>query len=243
MIHFSIKRWAAWSPNLENQEDWQAWIQGKKQLSTSKDMPALQSVEPMLRRRLSRLNRMALKVCFDCMENQNSNIPVAFASRHGELHRTVNLLYAIVKHKPLSPTDFSLSVHNTSSGLYTIIAKNSSPATALAAADSFACALIEACGYLLDYPSVLLVYADDTAPEIYHEFVGAEYPFALALLLNHEPDTPGYFLSFQPQSCQKSSTLPHALSFLKFLISRQTYLQLNDGRLTWLYQYDSCEKT
>ena len=242
MIHFSIQRWAAWSPDFENPEDWQAWVQGERELNNSKDVPVLQCVEPMLRRRLSRLSRMALKVCFDCLENQNNNIPTVFASRHGELHRTVNLLYAILKQKTLSPTDFSLSVHNTSSGLYTIIAKNCAPTTALAAADSFAYALIEACGYLLDYPSVLLVYADDTVPEIYREFVGVEYPFALALLLNHEPDTQGYFLSFQPQSLQKSATLPHALSFLKFLISKQTSLQLSDGRLTWLYQYDRHEK-
>ena len=56
-----------------------------------------------------------------------------FVSRHGELARSMTLLQALADGQALSPTDFSMSVHNTAAGLCSIQGKAAIPMTSLAA--------------------------------------------------------------------------------------------------------------
>ena len=65
-------------------------------------------IEPIVRRRLSSLSRIALKVAHDCVAERD-RVRVVFASRHGELRRTTDILRAISAGEPVSPTAFSLS--------------------------------------------------------------------------------------------------------------------------------------
>ena len=51
-------------------------------------------IEPIVRRRLSSLSRIALKVAHDCVAERD-RVRVVFASRHGELRRTTDILRAI----------------------------------------------------------------------------------------------------------------------------------------------------
>ncbi|MGA7817396.1 beta-ketoacyl synthase chain length factor, partial [Caballeronia sp.] len=80
-------------------------------------------IEPMVRRRLSSLSRIALKVAHDCVGHQRHQhdqdnlhdergVRIVFASRHGELRRTTEILRAIGEEEAVSPTSFSLSVLN-----------------------------------------------------------------------------------------------------------------------------------
>ena len=66
----------------------------------------------MLRRRLDRHGRMALATAWTCAEGLDS-VQFVFASRHGDLDRTLELLTALGNKDMLSPTSFSLSVHNS----------------------------------------------------------------------------------------------------------------------------------
>ena len=66
--------------------------------------PDLGFIEPMVRRRLSSLSRIALKVAHDCAA-ERSHVRVLFASRHGELRRTTDILRAIGAGEPVSPTE------------------------------------------------------------------------------------------------------------------------------------------
>lgn len=194
-LAFHIERWAAWaaadSPDteacIETASQWQAWSCGDIAISTQERNPALPFVAPMLRRRLSRLSRLALKTAY-MAAGENHALPTVFCSRHGEIHRTRNLLGDLAAGERLSPMAFSLSVHNTASGLYSIASGNTAPSTAIAAGrDTLAMAVIEAAGLLLQRPQVLLVFADEPLPEDYREF--ADEPtaaFGLALLLNRE---------------------------------------------------------
>lgn len=185
----NIAHWYAWAPQLETPE---AWRQKELQLPQADDpaVPNVQFVPARLRRRLSRLSKMALHVAHHCISNAASDcVPKRsiFASRHGELHRTVRLLESIAAQETVSPTQFSLSVHNTAAGLHSIVCKDKSPMTAIAARhDTFLNAWIEALGWLHFAPDepILVVMADEPLPTTYQSFTDElEYPYAIAYIL------------------------------------------------------------
>jgi hypothetical protein len=117
---------------------------------------------------MSNLSKMAVQAALK-LSGAGADLLV-FGSRHGELVRTRKLLTAIADNEVLSPTAFSQSVHNTSAGLYSIIAGTHAPSSSLASgASTFASAWIEAEGFLAEYPAgkVLIVDCDDTLPVQY----------------------------------------------------------------------------
>ncbi|RQH05725.1 beta-ketoacyl synthase chain length factor [Paraburkholderia dinghuensis] len=164
---------------------WSSWC------STSDSPPEVAFVDPLMRRRLSPLSRMALKVAMDCVDAQTKT-RVVFASRHGELRRTTDILRDIETGKPVSPNAFSLSVLNAMSGLFGITRQDRSAATAISAgAETLGYALLEAYAQHADEPGtpILIVYADEPADARYgaieHEV--ARGAFALLLDANEAP--------------------------------------------------------
>ena len=137
------------------------------------------------RRRLSALSKSALDVALGVL-GENLMVPVVFASRRGEVGRMVSLLQDICGESEASPTAFSLSVHNTATGLLSINSSNTLPSTAIAAGhDTVISALTEACTQLAcGAENVLLIIAEDQLPELYSSFgsVG-ESPVAAAFML------------------------------------------------------------
>ncbi|MBS1228768.1 MAG: hypothetical protein H6R17_2045 [Proteobacteria bacterium] len=129
---------------------------------------------------------MALKVAHDCAHDI-ADVRIVYASRHGELTRTTAMLGDLAQDQELSPTAFSLSVLNASTGLFSILQNNTAPSTAISAcAASFGYGLLEACQQLADQPEqpVLLVYADEPPPDVYGEVELSQPPaHAVALLL------------------------------------------------------------
>lgn len=184
-IHFQVEHWAAWAPGLTQAEDWSAWARGER-TAEAEGKPALPFIDPLLRRRLSRLSRLALQVAYDSAEGRHDRRTV-FASRHGEIHRTRDLLADLAADEALSPMGFSLSVHNTASGLYSIASGNQAPSTAIAAGrDTLAMALIEAVGQSQRHgEAVLLVYANEPLPADYTAFADeTALPLGLALRIS-----------------------------------------------------------
>ncbi len=123
----------------------------------------------MLRRRLSLLAKMALKVAHDCVHDLPA-VRFVYASRHGELTRTTSMLDDLAAGESISPTAFSMAVLNSSAGLFSILRHDTTPSTAISAsAESFGNGLLEAYMQLVDDPErpVLLVYADEPAPDVY----------------------------------------------------------------------------
>ena len=76
-------------------------------------LPDVGFVEPMLRRRLSPLAKMTLRVAYDCARDV-PDVRIVYASRHGELLRTTTMLESLAAKEELSPTLFSMSVLNAS---------------------------------------------------------------------------------------------------------------------------------
>ncbi|ABI37432.1 conserved hypothetical protein [Shewanella sp. MR-4] len=187
-LKFSILSWGAWAPKYPQRDDWQNWCKHSADTSKENDLegisPALSQVPAMQRRRFSRLTKMMLEVSFQCEAAPNCRS--IFASRHGELHRTIGLLEDIIEKQPLSPLGFSQSVHNTGSGIFGILTNNTAPSTSIAAGtETLSQAMVEAFAQLHQSPEpLLLVFGDDPVPPVYDEFTREfELPLALGLTL------------------------------------------------------------
>ncbi len=137
--------------------------------------PQVNFVEPLVRRRLSFLDRIALHVAAACAP-EGEPVHLVFASRHGELARSAELLAQIAKRELPSPMSFSLSVLNAAPGLYGIARKDRSASSAVSAGEAtFALALVEAAAQAWDEPeaTVVLAFADEPPPAVYHDVVDA----------------------------------------------------------------------
>jgi len=152
---FPVARWFVWDPCISP--------------VGSVSAPDVSFVEPLLRRRLSSLARMSLRVAYDCAHDI-PNARFVFASQHGELARTVTMLESLAEKEALSPAVFSMSVLNASAGLFSILQKNVAPSTAISAGcSSFGYGLLEAGLQLASNPQlpVLFIYADESVPAVY----------------------------------------------------------------------------
>lgn len=229
-----IAAWSAWAPGLESLSAWTAWA-ATKTVPSGDGSPAIPFVDSLMRRRLSRFARMALHVAHDCAGNKTVDRTV-FASRHGELQRTAAMLHDLGRANGVSPTDFSLSVHNAVAGVHSIVAKNRSPSVAIAAGEeSFAYGLLEAAAQwqLNKNRSVLFVYADEPAPPEYRAFVSDnEYPHAVALLLASGAET-SVRLARQPDAAPGASAETQPLAFLRAWLSRLPQASWRGAGSTW----------
>ena len=129
---------------------------------------------------------MAVAAALDATSVQTVDYSI-FCSQHGEIVRTGVLLSSITAGVELSPTAFAQSVHNTSSGLFTIIAKSNAPSISIASGtNTFAYGWMEAQAYLAGNPAhrVLLVDFDEVIPEEYQRYSDQIFSdHALALVL------------------------------------------------------------
>ncbi|MDO6618480.1 beta-ketoacyl synthase chain length factor [Pseudomonadota bacterium] len=194
---FDILSWGAWSQDFQDKESWSDEDKcaaespplpelaiNTANLKTSTISPALPQVPAMQRRRFSRLTKMMLTAAYQCAPADNCRS--VFASRHGELTRTLGLLQDIVIKEPLSPLAFSQSVHNTASGIYGIVTGNTAASTSIAAGEeTLAQAMVEVFAQLAENPEpILMVFADDPVPPIYNQYTHeAELPLAMGLYL------------------------------------------------------------
>ena len=183
--NFGIARWQAWAPGITEPAAWSSWLP-EGRCTEPEALPDVSYLPSLLRRRLDRCGRMALSTAWPCAEGLES-VQSVFASRHGALGRTVELLIALSRAETLSPTSFSLSVHNSTVGLFSIARTDRSAATAMAAGeDSLGMSLLEGANLIAAGAShVLVCYADDKLPAPYAgiEQDSSHHPFAISLLL------------------------------------------------------------
>ena len=116
---FSLLGWSAFAAGLESPDDWLAWSR-QPTLPDGLATPALSEMPAMQRRRLEPLGRMALQVAWRCEPAPPADLPMVFASRHGDIRRTFGMLEGLARDEPLSPTHFGLSTHNAIAAQYSI---------------------------------------------------------------------------------------------------------------------------
>ncbi len=148
--------------------------------------PDVAFVEPLLRRRLGALGRAMLHVAGRVTAGIGP-VRSVFASRHGDVARTLPMLEDLARELPTSPAQFSLNVHNAVAGLWSIARQDASPSVSLAAGpETFGWGLLEAYSLWREDTgsAVLYVYGEDPLPELFQGFVDQEPPLhAIALLL------------------------------------------------------------
>jgi hypothetical protein len=187
----------------------------------------------MLRRRLGPVARAALNVAHRCLGERNG-VPMVFASRHGELARTLTMLKDLAAGEEVSPATFSLSVHNASAGVFSIARQDTAPATAIAAGDeTLGMALVEALARLSpEQPQVLLVYADAPVPERYaQDIASTETPHALALLLDIRSPSRLHVATQRPSTVPSDHMM--GLSLLNVLAGHSPRETWTGERGTW----------
>lgn len=237
MINFNIAAWRAWAPGLDSVADWQAWSQQPSVPAASDAAPDVSFLPAMQRRRLSRMARMAFSVGWPLAQG-HEGLPLVFASRHGETPRTFDILSDLAADQPLSPTQFSLSVHNAVIGLWSIMRGETSEMTALAAAgDGLEHGLIEACALLNEgSPAVLLIITEEHPPQAYARWIDdVPFPYAVGLLL-----TPGKQWQVSLTSAATGSAKapwPHALNLLRHLHDGQASFQHVWNNRVWNWQH------
>ncbi len=237
MVDFQIESWAAMAPGLETREAWQQWLKHPEDLPETLGKVSLKKIPPMLRRRFGAPGKCAMVAALQVL-NENEPIPSVFASRHGDTALTLSLLEDMGRNEPMSPTGFSLAVHNAVSGLFSIARKDTSMVTSLAAMEGLVLhALLEAAGQLQVSDRVLCVIYDIPLPELYRRYcTGNDFPYAIAMIISH---TGG--VKYSIEQCEQvisnnTSALPGSLSmdlepfrFLELLagISTEMGVELN----------------
>lgn len=233
----SLLGWSAWAPGVSSPEEWRAWAAGTLAITDTPDSPPVDFIPAIQRRRLSRLSRLSLAAAYSCA-NGHHQLPTVFASRHGEIHRTLGLLTDLAKDEPLSPMAFSLSVHNTASGLYSIATGNTAPSTAVAAGlDTLPMAIIEAIGQLQRHEEVMVVYAEEPLPAEYHAFSANDNSALLGLALRLGRPGTGRDWQLQPTSNGSSTAGSPGLAMARWLSGQEHGWLITGERNNWAWSW------
>ncbi|MNR89126.1 hypothetical protein D3C71_1212460 [compost metagenome] len=175
------------------------------------ELSAIEKIPAMQRRRLSRLAKLALNSAMQTLDAHTVDY-IVWVSQYGDEAKTLNILEDVLSEQTPSPTQFSTSVHNAISGLYSILCQDATPATSVAG--SWNDGLIEAYAWLKTRPEarqVLLVYYDEALPDIYieHQPFAA---FAMAAMISLTPAN----LMLTPKHTNSTPAYQQALAFNTF---------------------------
>lgn len=240
MIEFSVMDWSAWAPGLTTREAWQAWAKAPW-LPTGEDTPALSEVPAMQRRRIERLGRMAIQAACWCEQPDEAGpVPLVFASRHGDVARSMELLDTLSNDNAMSPTAFGLSVHNAVAALYSIARGHRGNYVASSAGRATVeTACIEAVGLLADgAPEVRLVVYESPLPPVYAGFADEPDPYFAWCWRLGPADRPGTRLSlgWEGGGNDAAGALPHGLDMLRFLLGDSPALAFASDGQQWTWQ-------
>ncbi len=187
VLDIFIKDWLVWVPTIETDSDYKSWAQDKISIVDDGSAPKVMAVPPAMRRRLGRLGKISLNIASKLVE-KNGYMPSIFCSRHGEIQTTIQMLKELVWNDEISPTKFSLSVHNAISGIFTIANKDDLPTTAITAgAQDLINCFYEAYGQLKSgvAEQVLCMIYDEPIPEEYQHYCPLpSHPFAIGFVLS-----------------------------------------------------------
>lgn len=174
-------------------------------------------VPMMTARRLSQGSRHAVDIGL-ILSRRNDIDGVVYSSMSGEIVHNLNVLISSAKGEACSPTDFSMSVHNSAVGNFTILSKSKIPSSSVSSGrDSFFMALLEA--YLMlesnEMKKIIVVDFDVNIPDFFKNFLPADfpcYPYAAGVVVGK--GTGVHFKGEHITSSDEKSGCPASISFL-----------------------------
>ncbi|HBO37517.1 MAG TPA: hypothetical protein DD638_02520 [Pasteurellaceae bacterium] len=189
-FNFQISQWNIVCNKIISDKDWklgeQHWYKNSHEWEDYS--PKLAFLPALKRRRLSDSARLFFEAAWDIVE-QDADLPVVYASLNSEVNRSFALWKTLLQEGDISPTSFSLSVHNALIGQWSELCQVKNEVTSLTARqDNLEIALMEA--YLLlneGYSKVLVVIAESPLYEQYNAKPVKRQPFSYALAMVVEP--------------------------------------------------------
>jgi hypothetical protein len=221
--------------------EWNAWISKDKSITSMPDF-----IPKNLQRRLSPLAKSVLSTAASCIE-LNEHLPIVFSSAHGELSKSLAMLKEIQAGEELSPTSFSLSVHNAISGLFSIAYKNQAQITVLAPAkEGIVAAFIEALGILNEGSTdVLVIFYDEPVIDFQPlpDFnLNPDFSCVLVLRMSLTGEGLPLRLSDDSDSSEYNENAVQLLKFINFLTGKEMTLKLGHPNHSWIWQKKSLKK-
>jgi Beta-ketoacyl synthase, N-terminal domain len=230
MPDFIIRKWSAWAPGLESRD---------ARLIEPSKVGVPDCVPKMLQRRLSPLARAVFNVAEQCSKGGNAQ-PVVFSSAHGEIGKSLAMLKTIQAGDELSPTAFSLSVHNAIAGLYSIAYGNSQEITVIAPGlDGIAPAFIEAIGMLHEgADEAMIILYDEPIADFYPTApynLNSAYPCVIALKIGLVGDGLSMQFCNSAESRDDGEHPAQTLGLLRFLLAEERSLSLGNQGHSWTW--------
>jgi hypothetical protein len=204
----------------------------------------LRQLSMMTARRLGSGDRQVVDCVLDLLAGEAADALV-LCSQHGELERNDRVMHALATQASVSPTDFTMSVHNAAAGTCTIVAGQPLITSSLSAGgDTFQQALYEVASLMqVGYRRVLLADFEGHIPAFYRERVGVQQPlgaYAVCLLLEA-----GQQWDCQPFSLAEGAPLsavfpdwPQSLQCLHGMLSGVPSFQVRGPTCAW--QWSLC---
>ena len=232
-----VRGFAAWAPGLEDAAAWRGWSAAPGPLGRE-GVPDARFLPAMLRRRCTPLTRIMLRAAFDvCPEPLRAEVRTVFASRHGSINESIELIEAVARRQPISPAKFSHTVHNAQAALYSIATGNRRASSSLAAQeDTLASGWIEALAHLEREPArpLLLVQGDVPLAPTFAPLVDEPVAsYAVAWLLAADGDGEPLELALEPAApgaTRPRRAWPEAAELLRWWLSGEPSLELPGPR-------------
>lgn len=196
--------------------------------------PKPANIPMMTARRLSMGCRMAVDIGIELLKSHEDIDAVIYSSATGEEEHNYKVLESAAKGIDCSPTDFSMSVHNTGVGNFTILSKKKIPSSSVSAGiDSFMMALTDAYVMLSSgYKKILVVDYNVSIPPFFKNYLKKDfpdYPYSVGLVVSKGDD---YKFSTTKLNEKSEHLFPVSLNFLLNLIKNEDVL-LKGERLLW----------
>lgn len=226
---FILHKWAVWPP-----------LQPNAKLDSARQIELLASVPKMLKRRLSPLAKFVLCAANQCID-EHILMPTVFSSTHGELAKTFSMMEMLEAGEEISPTAFSLSVHNAIAGLFTIAWQNKLQCTVVAPGEEgLAAAFIESLGLLQEgAEQVLLVFYDEPLLDFYPSEpykLSTDERCALALLIAKSGEGQAFKMSSLPFTGDDGEQPLQLTAFIRFLEESSAQMILKTPRHSWCWE-------
>lgn len=233
-FELTVIDWQARAPGLGEVSQWRQWAQQPYAIDPHAPQAKLVELPMMTARRLNSGSKLAVE-CGLAMLRRHAIDAVVYTSRHGELERNHSILQALAREQNVSPTDFTMSVHNASVGSLTIAAKQPLVSSSLSAGiDTFQQGLCEVkCLLQAGYQRILMVDFDGFLPEFYHPSLPGSmptWPFAVALVLESDRALRCEAL---PGSESEEPPLPQSMQFLQHYLGEKREFTLPGERRQW----------
>lgn len=234
LLDFVVQAWNAWAPE-------QSCYEHGGLVVSQIDTALIGAIVPkLMQRRLSPLAKGVFTAAQYCIAADKTS-PIVFSSAHGEVNKALQMLKEIQNGDELSPTAFSLSVHNAISGLISIAYRKHQEIMVIAPGqDGIAPAFIEALGILQEYAdSVVIVFYDEPLGDFYPSLpfaLSAANSCALAIKIALHGDGLPLQLCSSPDVRDDGEHAVQIVAFLNFLAAEEQFIQLGNHRHSWIWR-------